>query len=156
MVSGEEFAQNQEKYQKLAESGKTVVIEALPEGAYSICGTEVRVKACGMRALHFVSRKTGHALVRGFRPNDFRYWYSESEDMITPILRTTFTAEGAIPILTSGNSLRGSAWGQKLYKALACAEIRAGSGKIIINQVDLKNHMVNPVAQIFANRLYSY
>jgi hypothetical protein len=76
--------------------------------------------------------------------------------MITPILRTTFLAEGAIPILTSGNSLRGSAWGQKLYPALACAEIPAGRGKIIINQVDLKNHLLNPAAKIFANRLYTY
>jgi hypothetical protein len=71
-------------------------------------------------------------------------------------LRTTFLAEGAIPILTSGNSLRGSAWGQKLYPALACAEIPIGNGKIIINQVDLQNHIKNPVAKIFTDRLYNY
>ena len=156
VISGEEFLREKEKYVSLAESGKTVVIEALPEGNHDICGKEVRVKACGMRALHFVSRKTGHALVRGFAPYDFRYWYDEKADMITPILRTTFLAEGAIPILKSGNSLRGSAWGQKLYSALACAEMPVGRGKIIINQVDLKNHLLNPAAKIFADRLYSY
>jgi len=156
VISGEEFLREKEKYTSLAEGGATVVIESLPEGKHDVCGTEVHVKPCGMRALHFVSRKTGHALVRGFEPYDFRYWYDEREDMITPILRTTFLAEGAIPILTSGNSLRGSAWGQKLYPALACAEIPAGHGKIIINQVDLKNHLINPAAKIFADRLYSY
>ena len=156
VVSGKEFLENKEKYESLAESGATVVIEDLPVGEHKICGEEVRVKACGMRALHFVSRKTGHELVRGFEPYDFRYWYDEREDMITPILSSTFLAEGAKPILTSGNSLRGSAWGQKLYPALACAELAAGRGKVIINQVDLKNHLINPAAKIFANRLYSY
>ena len=156
VVSGEEFLREKEKYASLAESGTTVVVEALPDGEHDICGTAVRVKPCGMRALHFVSRKTGHSLVRGFEPYDFRYWYDEREDMITPILRTTFLADGAIPILTSGNSLRGSAWGQKLSPALACAELPTGSGKIIINQVELKNHLINPPAKIFADRLYSY
>lgn len=156
VVSGTEFLHEKAKYEAIAESGATVVIEALPEGKHIIAGKEVSVKACGMRALHFVSRKTGHELVRGFEPYDFRYWYDKHEDMITPILRTTFLADGALPILTSGNSLRGSAWGQKLYPALACAEIPTGRGKIIINQVDLKNHLMNPAAKIFADRLYSY
>jgi hypothetical protein len=156
VVSGEEFLREKEKYEALAKNGATVVIEALPEGKHVIAEKDVSVKACGMRALHFVSRKTGHELVRGFEPYDFRYWYDEREDMITPILRTTFLAEGAVPILTSGNSLRGSAWGQRLYPALACAEIPHGSGKIIINQVDLKSHITNPAAKIFADRLYSY
>ena len=95
-------------------------------------------------------------LVSEFEPYDFRMWYDESEDLITPILHTTFFAEGMKPILTSGNSLLGSAWGQKLYPSLACAELPVGSGKIIINQVDLKNHLSNPVARIFANMLYTY
>jgi hypothetical protein len=156
VVSGEEFLREKEKYEALAKGGATVVIEALPEGKHTVAGKDVTVKACGMRALHFVSRDTGHELVQGFEPYDFRYWYCEREDMITPILRTTFLADGAVPILTSGNSLRGSAWGQKLYPALACAEIPAGRGKIIINQVDLKSHIANPAAKIFAERLYSY
>ena len=156
VASGMDFLREQEKYEALAEGGATVVIEALPEGKHIIAGKEVTVKACGMRALLFVSRKTGHELVRGFEPYDFRYWYDEREDMITPILRTTFLAEGATPILTSGNSLRGSAWGQKLYSALACAEMPVGRGKIIINQVDLISHITNPAAKNFADRLYSY
>ena len=76
--------------------------------------------------------------------------------MITPIISSTFTASGAVPILTSGNSLKGSAWGQKLHPALACAELSVGGGKIIINQVDLASHMATPVAKLFADRLYTY
>ena len=33
-----------------------------------------------MRPLHFVSRKTGHPLVRGFEKDDFRLWYSEKDE----------------------------------------------------------------------------
>ena len=155
-VSGEEFLANAKKYVGLAESGKTVVINTLPVGSHVIAGTEVKVKACGMRPLHFVSRDTAHELVSGFKPYDFRYWYSEKDDMITPIISSTFIASGAVPILTSGNSLKGSAWGQKLHPALACAELSVGDGKIIINQVDLASHITTPVAKLFADRLYTY
>ena len=155
-VSGKEFAENEDALTEEAKNGKTVIIQNLHPGIYNIGGKEVKVKACGMRALHFVSRKTGHPLVKDFTPYDFRLWYSEKEDMMTPILRYTFTAEDALPILTSGNSLRGSAWGQKLYPALACAELPIGKGKIIINEVDLDSHLKNPIAVQFRNRLVTY
>ncbi len=156
VVSGEEFAQNKDTFIETAKNGKTVIVQALRPGTYEIDGTEIKVKACGMRALHFVSRKTGHPLTEGFTPYDFRLWYEEKEDMMTPILRYTFLADGAKPILISGNSLRGSAWGQKLYPALACAELPVGKGKIIINEVDLESHLKNPIAVRFRNRLFTY
>ena len=140
-----------------AEKGKTVIINGLRPGEYQFSDTiKIKVKSCGMRPLHFVSRKTGHPLVEGYTPYDFRLWYNKEADMITPIIRFTFTAEGAKPILTSGNSLRGSAWGQPLYPALACAEIPCGKGKIIVNEVDLGSHMKNPIARSFYNRLVQY
>ena len=156
IVSGKNFLKSTDVFIEKAKNGKTVVINDLPEGMYDIADVKVKVKPCGMRALHFVSRKTSHPLVKDFTPYDFRLWYSDADDMITPLIRNTFTADGATPILTSGNSLRGSAWGQKLYTALACGEIPCGKGKIIINQVDLETHLKNPVALIFRNRLYTY
>ena len=137
-----------------AESGKTVVIEDLDVGEYEIAGYHVKVKACGMRPLHFVSRNTGHALVSGFEPYDFSMWYSEEADMMTPLISRTFECEGAVPILTSGNNERGSAWGKPLHKTLATAEIACGKGKIIINMVDISSHLKNPVAVKFYNRIY--
>ena len=140
-----------------AENGKTVIINGLRPGEYQFRDTiKIKVKSCGMRPLHFVSRKTGHPLVEGYKPDDFRLWYNWKSDMITPLIRFTFTADGAKPILTTGNSLKGSAWGQPLYPALACAEIPYGKGKIIINEVDLDSHLMNPVARSFYNRLVQY
>ncbi len=156
IVSGEEFLERKEELLTLAKNGKTVLVQNLLPGTYDIDGTELKVKACGMRALHFVSRKTGHSLVDGFEPHDFRLWYDEKEDMITPLLRYTFLAEGMKPILLSGNSLRGSAWGQTLYPAFACAELPLGKGKLIVSEVELENHLKNPIALRFYNRLVTY
>lgn len=156
VITGEEYMERAEAIEHIASKGHTVIIENLQPGTYQIGGGEVKVKACGMRALHFVSRKTAHPLVEGFSPYDFQQWYDDAQDCMTPLIRYTFTAAHAKPILTSGNSLTQSAWGQKLYPALACAEIPVGNGKIILNEVDLNAHLKNPVAQIFKNRLITY
>ena len=139
-----------------ARCGKTVIVNGLRPGEYQFGDIKIKVKSCGMRPLHFVSRKTGHPLTEGYTPYDFRLWYNDQADMITPMIRSTFIAEGAKPILTSGNSLRGSAWGQPLYPALACAEFEFGKGKLIVNAVDLDSHLANPVARNFRNRLVQY
>lgn len=155
-VSYEEFVANETALLARAESGETLVINGMPAGTYNIAGSEVSVKNCGMRALHFVSRKTGHPLVSDFEAEDFRFWYDEEKDMMTPLIYATFRSDDFTPILTSGNSLKGSAWGQKLYPAHAAAEKSFGKGKIVINQVDLDNHLKNPVALIFKNRLAKF
>ena len=153
LVNAKEFIEQKDALTARAENGETIIVNGLRPGAYAVAGYEIKVKACGMRPLHFVSRKTGHPLVDGYTPYDFRLWYDEKEDMITPFLRFTFTCDGAKPILTSGNSLKGSAWGQPLYPALACAELPVGKGKIIVNEIDLANHLANPIARSFYNRL---
>ena len=155
-VTYEEFANDEKALLAKAESGETLVISDIPAGTYNIAGSKVIAKNCGMRPLHFVSRKTGHPLVSGFEAEDFRFWYNEDEDMMTPLLRTTFRSDDFTPILTSGNNLRGSAWGQKLYPAHATAEKSYGKGKIILNQVELDSHLQNPVALIFKNRLAKF
>ena len=99
-----------------------------------------------------MSRKTGHALVRDFAPNDFRLWYDAADDSITPILHTTLTAEGWTPILTSGNG----GWAEKWYPALAAAEKTDGKGVWRICQLKLAGRLFgNPVATLFAQRLIS-
>ena len=145
-----------EKIVALAESGKTVVVENVEPGEYELCGHNVKVKSCGMRPLHFVSRKTGHPLVKGFEKDDFKLWYSEKDDMMTPLISRTFTSDGFTPILISGNNERGSAWGKPLKTALVTGEIKCGKGKIILNMLDLESHLKNPAAVKFYNRLYRY
>lgn len=101
-----------------------------------------------MLPLHFASRKTGHKAVEKFAPYDFRYWYNKKEDMITPILYSTFEADGFNPILTSGNIDKDGKWNT----ALAVAEKYYNGKHYIICQLDLRQE--NPVVKRFISNLY--
>ena len=126
-----------------------VLLEKLAPGTYEIAGEQVVVKNCSMLPLHFVSRKTGHEAVREFEPEDFKNWFNAAEDMITPILESTFTAEGFTPILTSGNTNDAGEWGM----ALAAAEKWYDGKRYVICQVDLRQE--NPVAKRFLRNILS-
>lgn len=126
-----------------------VFLEKLPVGEHEIAGEKVTVKPCGMLPLHFVSRKTGHPAVAEFREKDFSYWYDKKADMITPILETTFTAEGFTPILTSGNMDENGCW----VKTLAAAEKIYEGKRYVICQLDLRTE--NPAAKRFKRNLYA-
>lgn len=132
---------------EIGENDNVVLIEKLEPGEYEIAGEKVEVKACGMLPLHFVSRKTGHTAVAEFEKKDFSYWYDKSCDMITPILYSTFTADGFTPILTSGNMDSNGDWD----KALACAVKEYEGKKYVICQVDLRCE--NPIAKRFLKNL---
>ena len=133
---------------EIKENDNVVLIQNLPVGEHEIAGEKVVVKECGMLPLHFVSRNTGHPAVAEFGEKDFSYWYDAKEDMITPILTTTFTASGFTPILISGNQDANGKW----TKALAAAEKVYNGKRYVICQVDLR--MENPVAKRFVRNLY--
>jgi len=130
--------------------GARAVFLYLPEGTNRIDGTDVTVKRCGMGDVHFVNRNTGHTLVRDFSSTDFRFWYDHEAGYPTPLLKSTFLAEGWKPILKSGNG----SWEGEWIPALAAAEKRNGKGSWIICLVELAARIKgNPVARIFSERL---
>ena len=126
------------------------LITDLEAGEHEIAGVKVCVKECGMLPLHFVSRKTGHEIVKDFLPKDFSYWYNQKEDRITPILYKTFTAEGFTPVLLSSNKNAKEEW----TEAMACG-IRMYQGKLyVICLADLR--VENPIAKRFLRNVHSY
>lgn len=133
---------------EIKKNDNVVLIERLSCGVHEIAGETVKVKACGMLPLHFVSRKTGHKTVEEFKPRDFSYWYDEKADMITPIIESTFTAEGFEPILLTANQDDNGEW----KPALACAVKEFEGKKYVISQVDLRCE--NPVAKRFLKNIY--
>ncbi len=144
------FADRRGEIMAAINRGATAVLLAFPAGEYELAGQMVKVIPCGMNPRHFVSRATGHPLVAGFRPNDFRFWYDADAGYVTPILATTFTAESWRPILTSGNGDWSSGWGP----ALAAAEKALGRGTLRLCQVALAGRVQhNPVVLLFARRL---
>ncbi|MCK9479107.1 MAG: beta galactosidase jelly roll domain-containing protein [Firmicutes bacterium] len=154
MVEGyQSFAEVKDTVLSIVNEGARLIIFDLPADEYDFAGSKVTVKDCGMLPVNFVARNTGHKLVKGFEPDDFRLWYDPGVDYITPILSRTFTADddSFIPILTSGNTNNNGEWG----KALAVAEKKVGKGSLIICQLQLANRTYdNPVAFEFAKRLF--
>ncbi len=131
----------------IPKNDSVVLMEKLQAGEYEIAGKRVTVKNCGMLPLHFVSRKSGHRAVAEFKPKDFSYWYDKKTDMITPIIESTFTAEGFSPILISGNTDSEGEWGE----ALAVAVKEYDGKKYVICQVDLRTE--NPIAKRFLKNI---
>ena len=122
-------------------AGALAVFLELPEGKHQIGGTEVSVGGTPT-GLHFVSRDTGHRLVDGFRPDDFKFWYDARCDRPAPLLNVpAFDAAGWEPILLS-------------YNKMAAGWKADGRGHWCVCQMELAGRTAgNPVAAIFVQRL---
>jgi hypothetical protein len=135
-------------------AGATTIFLELPAGEFELAGNTIKIESCGMGPRHFVSCATGHPLVEGFGPEDFRLWHDPAVDRVAPLLETCFRADGWTPILTTGsgggNLSSPTAWSP----ALAAAEKRDGAGIWRVCQVALAGRTTtNPVAGLFARRL---
>ncbi len=143
------YAAQQSLIEFAVERGALAVFVELPAGNHEIGGTAVRVEPCGMGGRHFVSRDTGHALVTGFEPEDFKFWYDPAVDRPSPLIETVIEAPGWTPILMSGNG----GWEVDWHATPAAAALQRGAGAHRVCQVKLAGRLVNPVARLFAARL---
>ena len=122
------------------EQGARAIFLNLPRGAYVLPGSTDRVSIQAANP-HFLSRDTRHPLVAGFEPFDFRLWFDEKEDMITPLANGKFGGAGWDTIL-------------KAQGINAVAERAAGRGRVILCEAFLSDRIgANPPARIFADRL---
>ncbi len=133
------YSGNRERIDSLVRSGKTALFLELPEGELQIGESSVSLRKTIMGNYYFVSPETGHELVRWAEPDDFRFWYNDEKEVITPFIETVFRAEGWAPILSTGLT----SWGSRDNgKYLAVAEKSMGKGKLVICQLQL-NHRTN-------------
>jgi hypothetical protein len=133
-------------------AGATLVFLELPQGTYDPLGESgaaVEVKRTGMYEFFFASRATGHALVTGFQPEDFKFWYDPAEDCVMPVIGAVLLAPGWSQILASGVV----GWGADGGPAQAAVERREGEGVVRVCQVRLARMLANPAAMLFARRL---
>ena len=94
-----------------------------------------------MSPVHFASRKTGHPSVAEFEPEDIRYFYDSSEDMITPIVTHTFECDAFAPILVGGNTDSDGNW----HKVMIAGELIRDGIRYVVCNVDLR--LENPIAE---------
>jgi hypothetical protein len=146
------FKGQENKLRQKVEAGTKLVLYRPAPGTYRIFDEDVKIKPCGMLPVNFVSRNTGHLMVDGFEPDDFRFWFDEKQQMITPILENTFTSHNKNydAILTSANMNIKGEWRPEL----ACGERKIGKGSVIICELILDDRLkANPVAQQFAKKM---
>ena len=144
------FQSREEEILTRVEAGARAIFLELKPGCYEIGGSQVVVKNNVFNPSYFVSRRTGHPLVEGFEPHDFRYWYDPKVDRLAPLIAATFKADGFIKVLASGNMDEEGCW----REALAVGERKYGKGSLVLCQVRLAGRTTtNPPARMFGERL---
>lgn len=149
----EDYKQQKEKIDTLVWKGGRLIFLELAPGEYPITSGTIKVQYSSMLPMNYVSAATGHPLAAGFRERAFWNWYDEQEDMITPLLESTVSGEGLVPILLSGNTDENGNWGS----APAAAERLCRKGSVIICQLKLAGRTKkNPAAEQFFQRLIQW
>jgi len=144
------YAKQKLAVDRAVNDGATLIFIELPTGKHPILDQTLEMLPSGMSPVHFVSRKTGHAMVAGFEPNDFKCWFVPKDDLFRPLCSSTFEADGWSTILLSGNGV----WIKPWVPMPVAAEKRVGKGVCRICQVHLVDRVsANPPAKIFAQRL---
>lgn len=147
------FLKHQYRLERYVESGATLILWQWPEGKFHVFGEELKIVKCGMNPVHFVSRNTGHEIVKDFASDDFKFWFDEKAGYVTPILETTFIAPTFTPVLASGNG----DWSGEWVSSLAVGLKTFGKGTLIINQLKMEGRLhSNPVAVHFVEELLNY
>ncbi|GAA3554405.1 hypothetical protein GCM10022395_02390 [Snuella lapsa] len=145
-----EYFKNKDHLETAAKQGKRIIIYNLPVGKHDIGDTNVEVINTSMGSYFFASPQTGHRFTKETKPFDFRMWYDESKDYISPFLDKIILAEKWSPILSTGNTN----WVKDSGIASAAAELTLGNGNLIICQLDINNRLkTNPVANEFVQAL---
>jgi hypothetical protein len=122
------------------QNGARAIFLNLPLGEYTLPGSEQPVTVENANP-HFLSRATGHPLVEGFEPFDFRFWFDPANDCLTPLGFGRLKGDGWNPVLLTQGSM-------------AVAERPCGKGQVIVCQAFLADRVTaNPTARLFATRL---
>ncbi len=148
-VPYEKYAAQKAHFDKEVENGLKLVITNVPQGVYTVCGKEITVKKCGMGAVYFGSRKTGHICTNGIEANDFGYFYDEKVDRMSPISETTLIGDDIEYIIKSSNKDVQGRWQEEAL----CAEWQYGKGSVIVSQLLLDGKEKNPCVVKFLNNL---
>jgi hypothetical protein len=132
------------------QQGATAIFAPLSPGEYRFGSQRIAVRKAGMGPRHFVSRATGHPWVKGFQPDDFKFWHFGSYGHPAPILTTVLEVPGWNTVLRTGDG----GWKRPWDYVPAVAETTEGKGRWVVCQVHLAPTInTNPTAALFAQRL---
>jgi hypothetical protein len=134
---------------RFAELGGTAVfLEQAPNTVWHLATSDVAVK--GITGREFVSRKTGHALVAGFEPFDFSYWYDAGKDYIEYVATSYLEGPGLVTILQTAEVARPGDPNPERRVMPVAAELRLGKGALLISQLKATERVTyEPIAAAY-------
>jgi hypothetical protein len=101
----------------------------------------------------FVSRKTGHPVVRDLDPLHFSLWYHPGLDRITHLLDAGLSGDDLRPITLTGTGL----WYGERRDIATGAEVAIGKGRAVFDQVRAFERLdAEPRAAAYLERLLEY
>ncbi len=128
--------------------GRLVFLE-LPAGRYQIADDTVEVRPCPMLPVHFAAVEDV-PFMDGFEEQDFRFWYDEQAEYITPLAENVVIGENFDRLLGGATAGDRDHW----TSAHIAAMKECGKGRIILCELKLPGRVnSNPVAKRFAAKL---
>jgi hypothetical protein len=122
----------------------------LAPGAYDIGGASLMVRKAGMGPRHFASGRTGHPLLTGLEPRDFKFWHFDALGHASPLLLTVLEGTAWTPIVQSGDG----GWLRPWAYTPAVVERQDGLGVWRVCQLELgATAETTPTSAILARRL---
>ena len=127
------------KVQELLNDGANVLLtEQIEDTIFTIDNTQINITT-KEGGVSFVSRKTGHSLVKYNKPFDFSYWYNSNVDYISNSMNSYIEPN---PDLTAVLRI--------MKDKLLVAELPVGNGKVYISQLQFEDFIDNePVLKKF-------
>jgi len=139
-----------------ARSGGTVVfLEQEPGSVWHVLDQQVRVAR--MPGKEFVSRKTGHPLIKNFQPFDFSYWYDREKDYIEYVATSSLDGGNLKPILISGENARAGDPYPVKRTLIVAGEMPVGKGSLIFTQLKAISRLeTEPIAAAYFQALVDW
>ena len=106
---------------------------------------KVIVKGMPWGGVSFVAMDDKHRITEHFSPDDFKFWYDEKVDRISPLADKIFYAEGFTPILISGDLGAGMGTASSWKDATVVGEKVFEGKRYIINLMNMRYE--NPIAE---------
>jgi len=149
------FLENKSTILTAVEQGARLIFLNLPADDYTIADSTFEIIPTGMAERHFVSRATGHPVVKDLEENDLRFLHDSDAGYITPFCRSCIMPTDDItPILVTGTGNSGFGGPDEWIPTIAAGEITHGQGSIRLCQIDLANRVTtNSTAGTLASAL---
>ena len=150
LATHEAYESRRSEIDAAVKNGATALFVKLAPGTYDIGGVSLMVRKAGMGPRHFVSGRTGHPLLAGLEPRDFKFWHFDALGHASPLLLSVLEGPAWTPIVQSGDG----GWLRPWAYTPAVVEHRDGRGVWRVCQLELgATAGSTPTSAILARRL---